>query len=114
MARVESAWAILFGVSPLLAELYDRVREIPSGCCASYSSVGRSLSQPVSGFLVGRWMASAPADVPWQRVVAKDGSLLTGKRDAHLAVEQSRRLKLEGVPFLEDGRVDMAQCIYEP
>lgn len=101
-------------MSPLVAELYDRVRAIPAGRCTNYAALGRALSQPVSGFLVGRWMATAPADVPWHRVVAQDGSFPTAKRDPAIAAEQERLLRLEEAPFTEDGRVDMPRCRFEP
>ena len=58
-------------------------------------------------------MAACPPDVPWQRVVAKDGSFPTGKRDPALAVKQAELLRSEGVPFTEDGRVDLAKCFFE-
>lgn len=101
-------------MSPLVEELYRRVQSIPKGRCTNYGALGQSLSQPVSGYLVGRWIASAPPDIPWQRVVGKDGSCLTVKRDAALALEQERLLRAEGVPFTDDGRVNMAACYFEP
>ncbi|MHB8636850.1 MAG: MGMT family protein [Fimbriimonadaceae bacterium] len=101
-------------MSPLVDELYRRVRAIPRGYCTNYGALGRALTQPVSGYVVGRWMAAAPPDVPWHRVVAKDGALPTAKRDPVLALEQARLLRDEGVPLTEDGRVDMASCFFEP
>ena len=61
----------------------------------------------MSGFLVGRRMASAPDGVPWWRVVAKTGSLPIGKRHPKLMSEQEATLREEGVPFLDRGKVDM-------
>ena len=115
MARVGfRAWAILFVVSPLVAELYEKVRAIPPGRCTSYGALGQALSQPVSGYLVGRWMASAPPDVPWHRVLAKDGSFPTAKRDPAIAIEQERLLRDEGIAFAPDGRVEMDGAYVEP
>ncbi len=91
-----------------LESLWSLVRSIPPGRCAAYGSLGQALPNPVSGFLVGRWMASAPEGVPWWRVVAKSGALPIDKRDPHFGLEQRRLLESEGVPFLSDGRVDMA------
>ncbi|MEW5883817.1 MAG: MGMT family protein [Armatimonadota bacterium] len=90
-----------------LDDLWRVVREIPSGRVASYGDVGARLRQPATGYLVGRWMAQAPPDVPWWRVVAQSGQLVTSKRSPHLAAEQERLLREEGVPFLEPGVVDM-------
>lgn len=93
--------------------LYELVRRIPVGRCAGYGSLGRSLENPVSGYVVGRWMASAPPDVPWWRVAAKDGRLVVARRDPALGVEQRRLLEAESVPFIED-RVDMDSVFWDP
>ncbi|MCW5941023.1 MAG: MGMT family protein [Fimbriimonadaceae bacterium] len=84
-------------------ELYRLVRTIPPGRLATYGDLGRSLSRPVSGLIVGGWMASCPADAPWWRVVGRDGTLLLAKRSPHFAADQQSRLEAEGVPF-RDGR----------
>ena len=96
-----------------LEELWELVRRIPPGCCAAYGSLGRALRNPASGFMVGRWMAQAPPDVPWWRVVAKNGRLPIHKRDPDLAHEQRRRLESEGVGFRE-GEVDMGTHGWDP
>ena len=89
-------------------ELWETVRSIPSGRVASYGNVGRSLSSPTSGYFVGRWMADCPDDVPWWRVVAKDGRLPVWKKDPDLEVLQIQRLEAEGVGVV-NGCVDMAR-----
>lgn len=99
--------------SALVIELYDMVRRVPTGSCVAYGELGRALSTPVSGYLVGRWMAACPPDVPWWRVVAKSGELPVNKRDPELAREQAERLFAEGVRVTE-GRVDMASYAWEP
>lgn len=94
-------------------ELWKVVSAIPRGTCASYGDVGRALTNPTSGYQVGRWMASCPEDVPWWRVVAKDGHLPVGKKDPVSENEQTRLLEAEGVSFVE-GRVDMERHRYVP
>lgn len=96
-----------------MEELWEVVRSIPAGRCASYGAVGRALASPLSGYEVGRRMADAPAGVPWWRVLAKDGSLPIHKRAPHYADEQRRLLDSEGVP-VTNGRVDMEAFGYEP
>jgi alkylated DNA nucleotide flippase Atl1 len=88
-------------------ELWDIVKQIPKGMCATYGDVARSLENPVSGYTVGRWMAQAPDGVPWWRVVAKDGSLVIAKKSPVAAMEQQKRLEDEGVAFI-NRQVDMA------
>jgi methylated-DNA-protein-cysteine methyltransferase-like protein len=84
--------------------LYELVRRIPAGRVTSYGALGRALENPVSGYLVGRAMGACPPDVPWWRVVARDGSLPVNKRSPELAEEQRAHLAREGVP-IDDLRV---------
>ena len=95
------------------SELYDLVKKIPPGRCAGYGAVGRYLQNPVSGYIVGRWMASCPDGVPWWRVVAKDGTLVIARRDPAMGIRQRELLEREGVPFLED-RADMESVRWDP
>lgn len=97
-----------------LDDLWRVVRRIPAGRVASYGDVGRCLRQPATGYLVGRWMAQAPPDVPWWRVVALNGQLVTSKRSPNLAATQERLLREEGVPFLQPGVVDMRLARWAP
>lgn len=86
-----------------LRALWKVVRSIPRGRVASYGAVGRALPHPCSGFLVGRWMASCPADgTPWWRVVNKEGHLPIGKKSPEAAIEQRRLLEKERVRFVDD------------
>ncbi len=87
-----------------LDDLWAVIRQIPPGRVASYGDVGRSLSPPLSGFLVGRRLRHAPDGVPWWRVVAQTGALPTHKLDPRIGADQRRRLEAEGVEF-EEGRV---------
>ncbi len=93
-------------------QLFDLVRQIPSGKCINYGALGALLDQPVSGKIVGRWMASCPDDVPWWRVVAINGALPVGKRDPNMGLTQRQLLEDEGVPFLED-LVDLPHCRWD-
>lgn len=97
-----------------MQEIWDIVRSIPAGRVCSYGEVGAALKNPMSGFLVGRRMASAPEDLPWWRVVAKSGRLPIAKRHPRLSSEQEDRLRAEGVPFVGAGQVDMARASWTP
>lgn len=98
----------------LIDEVYAVVCGIPPGKVMSYGQVGDQLLPPLSGRVVGRIMYLAPETVPWWRVVGKDGDLRITKRDPRLARLQQRLLQQEGVLFLEDGRVDMQRCQWQP
>lgn len=99
-------------VRPPLEEVWEIVRSIPPGMVASYGDVGRMLHNPASGYFVGRWMTLCPPEVPWWRVVAKDGRLPVWKRDIDAADEQRVKLEEEGVEFVDD-RVDMERFRWE-
>ena len=51
-------------------------------------------------------MAHCPPDIPWWRVVAKDGRLPVYKMDPLLEQKQIQLLQEEGVE-LQEGKVDM-------
>lgn len=93
--------------------LYDLVSQIPVGKVATYGELGRALPNPVSGLIVGRWMASSPDGIPWWRVVAKSGELVLAKRGPVFAADQEQRLRREGIGFV-DGRVDVGKHLCEP
>ncbi len=86
-------------MSPTLKELYELVGKIPTGTVIGYGALGRCLSNPVSGVLIGKWMANCPTDLPWWRVIGADGSLKTNKRGPDIANEQESRLRAEGIEF---------------
>jgi alkylated DNA nucleotide flippase Atl1 len=58
-------------------------------------------------------MAQCPRDVPWWRVVDRNGRFPIGKRDPFLEKEQSELLAEEGVQVV-DLSVDMKRFGYTP
>ncbi len=93
-----------------LRQLAMLVSQIPFGRCASYGDLGKALPNPVSGFLAGKWMASLESgaeEVPWWRVVKKDGTIALFDRDPLLGCEQRFKLEAEGVP-ISRSQVDMS------
>lgn len=83
-------------------ETVERVREvvraIPAGQTASYGEVAARAGLR-SARLVGRILAVDGHDLPWHRVLRADGSCAP-----QIAVEQSARLRAEGVRVV-DGRL---------
>ena len=86
-------------------ELWELIRKIPRGRVAAYGAIGRALERPISGYLVGRAMARCPDDVPWWRVVAKDGKLPIDKRDPELGHLQVTRLRQEKTEMADETTV---------
>ena len=88
------------------------MRAVPHGRVTNYGSLGRALSRPVSGVIVGRWLNGIPEDVPWWRVVGRDGRLPIWKKDPSLEDLQAARLAAEGVEMVD--RVVEARFFVEP
>lgn len=80
-------------------------REIPRGRVISYGALGKRCKPPVSGYICGRIMALVLDDVPWWRVVGKEGNLPISKRGPMQAARQRELLKEEDVEFDEAGAV---------
>ena len=94
-----------------MEELWALVKRIPPGRVAAYGALGRALDRPISGYLVGRMMARCPDDVPWWRVVSRDGQMVVHKRDPILAEEQRRKLRAEGVALTPEDTVALPAFI---
>lgn len=89
----------------LRIQIFGLVRQIPQGNVANYGSIGAACKPPISGYICGRLMRNTPDDVPWWRVIAKDGSLPTSKRSPEVGKEQRELLKGEGIEFEANGKV---------
>ena len=94
--------------------VYAWVRQIPPGKVATYGQIARLCSIPRGARVVGYAMASCPAGsgVPCHRVVDQEGR--TKKAfDTFMPDTQRMLLEAEGVAFLPDGRVNMAECLWD-
>jgi methylated-DNA-protein-cysteine methyltransferase-like protein len=89
----------------LRVQIHQLVRQIPKGKVTNYGSIGAACKPPISGYICGRLMQDTPPDVPWWRVVAKDGTLPAAKRSPELGREQRLLLENEGVAFEANGNV---------
>lgn len=95
--------------------IIECIKAIPPGMVLSYGDVARMAGYPGGGLgarQVARILASMSAkyDLPWWRVVKKDGSIALGS--GHGAELQAERLRQEGVPFIAPGKVDMRRSMY--
>lgn len=89
--------------------VYSIVARIPCGKVVSYGQIAMMLDKPTGGRAVGMAMRNCPDGIPWQRVVQADGGISGGGwADIRRAMLES-----EGVIFLPDGRVDMAECRWD-
>lgn len=72
---------------------------LEDGEVTTYGDVAEVAGHPRQARLVGRILATTEADVPWWRVVAAGGRLVSGEAEL-----QARRLAAEGVE-VQGGRV---------
>lgn len=86
--------------------VYDVVRRVPHGKVVSYGGVAAILGRPRAARGVGRALAALPADsdVPWWRVVNRNGEISI-KGVVHGRALQMALLKAEGVRF-RGARID--------
>lgn len=87
--------------------IYDIIYQIPAGCVASYGQVAALAGNKRWARAVGYALHAAPegSDIPWHRVVKKDGEVFGGAQSPG-GIYQTELLKKEGVGFIK-GRVDM-------
>lgn len=93
--------------------VYDMVRQIPKGRVMTYGQIAALCGNPKAAWEVGQIAHFGPQDLPWQRVVNKQGGLAVGwpngGRDAHRAL-----LQAEGIEVSEDYVVDVTSLQWRP
>ncbi|GAB4122710.1 MAG: O-6-alkylguanine-DNA--cysteine-protein methyltransferase [Roseiflexaceae bacterium] len=94
--------------SPLYERIYLVVQQIPAGQVASYGDVASVVGGGCEARVVGEALGLLPTDraeqVPWQRVVNREGAISTK------GLRQRELLEQEGVLFDQHGRVIMVRC----
>lgn len=99
------------------AEFKDRVYVlvgmVPKGRLMTYGQVAALCGAAWAAWEVGQIAHRGPQDLPWQRVVNKQGGLARaytwGGFDGH-----KRALEAEGIPVSEDYRVDLDKFLWQP
>lgn len=100
-------------------QVFEQVRRVPRGKVATYGQIARLIGKPRTARYVGYALRANPEpgaeadDIPCHRVVFKDGSLCKGFAFGGPEV-QREMLEAEGVPFLDDGRIDLDLCAWDP
>jgi len=93
-------------------KVYEIVRQIPKGRVMSYGQIAALCGSPQAARIVGGVAHWGDPDLPWQRVVMKDGSLAPGYpggTKGHRAA-----LAAEGIRFEDEYRVDMKEHLWRP
>jgi len=89
------------------AKVYALVRQVPAGRVVTYGQIAVYLGHPQGARTVGWAMRTAPAGVPWQRVINSQGCISTRGRDPDDVARQRALLEAEGIVFSREGRVDL-------
>ena len=100
-------------------QVFEQVRRVPRGLGPTSGQRAGLNGTPPTARYVGYALRANPEpgaeadDIPCHRVVFKDGSLCKGFAFGGPEV-QREMLEAEGVPFLDDGRIDLARCAWDP
>lgn len=98
------------------SQVYDLVRQIPSGRVCTYGLLGTSLGAPRSARLVGHAMSLShyiQPSVPAHRVVNAQG-LLTGKFHFETNNLMQELLELEGIQVKNDRVQNFKTLLWNP
>jgi methylated-DNA-protein-cysteine methyltransferase related protein len=85
--------------------VYAMVAQIPRGKVMTYGQIAVLTGNPRAARIVGGVAHFGDPDLPWQRVVMKDGGLATGYPGG--TAGHRAALEAEGINFTDDGRVNM-------
>lgn len=92
--------------------VYELVSEIPTGRVMTYGQIAALAGSPRAARIVGGIAHYGDLELPWQRVVKKNGGLAEGYPGG---VEGHRQaLATEGVIVANDYRVDVSRFLWHP
>lgn len=92
--------------------VYKLVSQIPKGKLMTYGQLAALAGAAWAAWEVGQIAHTGPADLPWQRVVNKQGGLASGYpggKSGHKAA-----LEAEGVVVQGDYKVDIGRLLWQP
>lgn len=96
-------------------DVYDVVKQIPTGRVTSYGAIAAYLGTRLSARMVGWAMNAAHSkpEIPAHRVVNRNG-MLTGKMHFKTPSTMEKLLKKEGVTVKNDQVVDFKKLNWDP
>jgi methylated-DNA-protein-cysteine methyltransferase-like protein len=92
--------------------VYEIVAAIPKSRVMSYGQIAALAGAAWAAWEVGQIAHTGPANLPWQRVVNKNGGLARGYPggfEGHKAV-----LEAEGIEVDEDYKVKIQELLWQP
>lgn len=88
------------------------VAQIPRGRVINYGSLAALAGQPAAARIVGGIAHFGDPDLPWQRVVMKDGGLASGYPGG--LEEHKQVLQAEGIEVSDDYKVNIKELLWLP
>ncbi len=92
--------------------VFEIVRAIPKGKVMTYGQIAALAGAAWAAWEVGQIAHSGPAELPWQRVVNKNGGLAKGYPGGFEG--HKRALEEDGVGVDEGYRVDIEKLLWRP
>lgn len=93
-------------------KVYSLVAQIPKGRVMTYGQIAALCGSPRAARVVGGIAHFGPEELPWHRVVKKDGGLASGYYGGQSG--QAKDLGEEGVKIEDYKIVDMEKVIWWP
>ena len=92
--------------------VYETVRQIPKGRVMTYGQIAALCGSPRAARIVGGVAHFGDPELPWQRVVNKQGGLAVG----YPGGKQGHKVHLqaEGVAVGEDNKVNIGEILWHP
>ncbi len=92
--------------------VYSLVAKIPKGRVMSYGQIAAHCGQASAAWEVGQIAHLGPTELPWHRVVNKQGGLARGWPGG-IEIHRSL-LEAEGIIVDDDSRIDIAKLNWLP
>ncbi len=92
--------------------VYLIVGQIPKGRVMTYGQIAALAGAAWAGWEVGQIAHSGPSELPWQRVVNKNGGLASGYpggQEGH-----KKALEAEKIAVDDDYRVNIEELLWQP
>ncbi len=93
--------------------VYDLVAQIPSGRVMTYGQIAAICGAAWAAWEVGQIAHTGPENLPWHRVVNKQGGLAAGWPNGGRAAQQAL-LEAEGIAVDDEGKVKVSELLWNP
>lgn len=92
--------------------VYEIVAQIPKGRVMTYGQVAAYAGAAWAAWEVGQIAHTGPSNLPWQRVVNKQGGLASGYPGGYQGHKNA--LEAEGLAVDDEYRVNIKELIWHP